>query len=121
MIKLGCNSLVRDRDNPGQWIDIETSIFSLIGDFVLWIRAIFAASIPLPKRSIESLNVGLQMSRLASCSLPLKTSRIASQSYPLMGRRWCKSLLLLHKLMLPYPVIHSSRNLCVCLQSSIQN
>ena len=26
MIKLGCNSLVKDRDNPGGWIDIETMI-----------------------------------------------------------------------------------------------
>ncbi|MCZ6677801.1 MAG: sugar phosphate isomerase/epimerase [Candidatus Poribacteria bacterium] len=26
MIKLGCNSLVRDRDNPGRYIDIETMI-----------------------------------------------------------------------------------------------
>ena len=26
MIKLGCNSLVRDRDNPGTYIDIETMI-----------------------------------------------------------------------------------------------
>ena len=26
MIKLGCNSLVKDRDNPGRWIDIETMI-----------------------------------------------------------------------------------------------
>ena len=26
MIKLGCNSLVRNRENRGQWIDIETMI-----------------------------------------------------------------------------------------------
>lgn len=26
MIKLGCNSLVKDRDNPGGWIDVETMI-----------------------------------------------------------------------------------------------
>ena len=26
MIKLGCNSLVKDRDNPGGWIDIEAMI-----------------------------------------------------------------------------------------------
>ena len=26
MIKLGCNSLVKDRNNPGEWIDIETMI-----------------------------------------------------------------------------------------------
>ena len=26
MINLGCNSLVRDRDHPDQWIDIETMI-----------------------------------------------------------------------------------------------
>ena len=26
MIKLGCNSLVKDRENPGGWIDIETMI-----------------------------------------------------------------------------------------------
>ena len=26
MIKLGCNSLVRDKHNPGEWIDVETMI-----------------------------------------------------------------------------------------------
>jgi sugar phosphate isomerase/epimerase len=34
MIKLGCNSLVRDRDHPGQYIDIET-IIELIHDLRL--------------------------------------------------------------------------------------
>ena len=33
MIKLGCNSLVKDRDNPGGWIDIEAMI-----DFIHTLR-----------------------------------------------------------------------------------